>query len=507
MPALPAAARQKVRIPLVGVENTRQFTSVTTATGIVGIGVVGSMIVGNLTTTGGDQRFINVIFDVVKNTITGNSTVYVYKRPGFATHITPAAGQPGTALRAWASQGSGDKLISAFGGTNSTIYDGTTSLGAITGQAKFIDEADVGGTPTLMITSTDNTLWQYTTGGGLAQVVDVDFPGNAALTITGRMVSMDGYNFVMATNGRIYNSDLNSITAWQSTGFLSAQMYPDFGVGLARYKNQLVAFGKETVEFFHITDNINGSPLARTEQGFIRLGCASQYGYVQMEDTVAWCSATDRGGVSVYMLDGFQPKKISTAAVDSQLAVAGPNTLRINCLKVFGKTLILVHANNLCFCYNIEDDIWCEWNSQVPLWHDITCTIGSAWRVYSISNLGTSGKIFTINPTALTYQDNGAAMTMYIQTSKVDFGSMNRKFFHRLTLVGDVAFTATTTFVAWTDDDYRTVPFFYTMSLANTRPFITRNGTAYRRAFIISDSTNAAIRLEAIEVEYTEGNR
>jgi hypothetical protein len=505
--ATPGSQKQvkTVRLPLVGVANNRQYTQLTTASGVVGIGVVGSMIVGNIIAAGGDQRFINVIFDSIKNPVTGNKTTYVSKRPGFASHITPASGQFGSALRAWARNS--DKLISAFGSLNSTIYDGTTSLGAITGVAKFIDELEVGSTSTLGISSTDNTLWYLQPAGVPILVADADFPGNAGLTITGRCISMNGYNFIMTTDGKIYNSDLNSITSWQSTSFLSAQMYPDAGIGLARYKNQIVALGKETLEFFHITDNSTGSPLAPTDQGFIRLGCASQYGYTVMEDTFAWCSATDRGGVSVYMLDGFQAKKVSNPQIDSQLAIAGPNTLRINCLKVFGKTLIIVHANSICFVYDVEDEIWCEWSSTTSLWYDITCTIGSDWRVYSISNVNTSGKIFIINPTQITYQDNSLSYSMLIQTSKVDFGTTKRKFYHRLTVVGDRPTTSAVSVISWSDDDYRSFFSGYALVLTDNRAHLTRMGSAFRRSWVFFDNNNMAVRLEALELDYTEAGK
>lgn len=508
--ARPEKTKLQMRIPLAGVQNSRivddsfvEFSS----SGIVGIGSVGEMIVGFFNSSDKDQRFINVIFDKIKNALTGKETIYVCKRPGFSTHTTPQAGSIGTAVRVWASQGGGTKVISAFGGTNSTIYDGTTDLGDITGRAVFLDEATVSSTPTILIPSTDGTAWYYQDGGSPTKISDADFPGNAGRTITGHFVAVDGYLFIMDTGGRIYNSDLNSVTSWTSTSFLTAQMYPDKGVGLARYKDQIVAFGKETIEFFHITDNVDGSPLARTQQAFIRIGCASEKGYTQMEDTIAWVSTTDRGGCSIYKLDGFQAKRISTATIDAQLALAGPNNVRVSCVKMLGKTFIFAYAGTLTFAYQLEDDIWTQWSSGAPLWSDISVATAGSWQVYTVSDLRDSGKVYTINPSAYVYTDDGSSYTMTIQTSKLDFDTNDRKFYHRLEFIGDVQSSTTTLNVSWSDDDYQTWSTVRTVDLSSNRSHLTQLGSARRRAFKFTNSSNVPIRLEAIEVSLTVGNK
>jgi hypothetical protein len=496
--------RQRIRIPLVGTPNSRivdSFSSASTSSGIVGIGVVGVMIIGSTVASDLDQRFINTIFDKIVNPMTGKETFYVMKRPGFAAHSTPSAGNIGTAVKVWSSQGAGTKVISAFGGTNSTIYDATTSKGAITGKAKFIDEAMVGSTPTILIPSTDETAWYYQDGGAPTEITDADFPS----TITGRFVSMDGYIFIMTPAGRIYNSDLNSVTAWQATNFLTAQMYPDFGVGLARYKDQIVAFGKETIEFFHITDNIAGSPLARTAQGFVRIGCASQYGYAQMEDTVTWISSTDKGGCSIYMLDGYQPKRISTSAIEAQLSVLGPSSVRIHCIKLLGKTIILATVGTNCFMYQVEDQMWCQWNSGAPLWTDIAASTAGDWRIYSVSENRTDGKVYVINPASFVYQDDGMPLTMTIQTSRVDLETDLRKFLHRLVIIGDTQASTSTLYATCSDDDYRTFCSSRSVDLSDARPYLTQLGSFRRRAFKFTHSDNTPCRIEGIELELSVG--
>jgi Phage stabilisation protein. len=500
--------KEVARIPLVGVHTTRTIDNSTTdsgSSGTIGLGIIGIMVIGRVASSDKDQRFVNVIFEKITNPFTGKVTFYTVKRPGFAVENTPEAGSVGNEVKVWSSQGNGDSVISSFGDINSTIYNGDASLGSITGITQTLDEAIIGTTPHILITSHDNTGWYYPDGGALTQISDVDFPGNAGKTITGHFVTIDGYTFIAATDGTIWNSDLNSISAWSATSFLNAQMYPDKLVGLSRFKNQLVALGKDTIEFFHIAANATGSPLERTDNGFIRIGCASTKGYVQLEDTIAWVSASDRGGCSIYVLDGFTPKRISTSTIDAQLALVGPDTVKLACCKFLGKTLIFAILNNITFVHCLEDNIWTEWTSASPLWTSLSVASSGSWKIYSVSSQTNSGKVYSINPTSFVYQDDGTNYTLLIQTSKVDFDNAKRKFFSRLNVIGDIQPNSTILNIAWADDDYNTFSNSRSVDMSSNNPYLTQLGSARRRAFRLSNTTNGPLRLEALELEYTEG--
>lgn len=166
---------RQFRIPLAGSFNTRiDNASTDTSIGIVGIGIVGIMKVGKTAAASQkDRRFQNCFPHMI------DGEPYLLKRPGFAALNTPSAGNIGSSIVIWTGQGSGQKVITAFGATNSTIYDGTTSLGAITGMATGITETFVGTEPTLVISSNDNTAWTvsstsvtYGEGTGLTFVGD-----------------------------------------------------------------------------------------------------------------------------------------------------------------------------------------------------------------------------------------------------------------------------------------------------------------------------------------------
>jgi len=515
MPAAANKTEDKVaRIPLVGsFFNRIEGSAVVSTTGTVGLGVVGLMLVGGPAGTAAtvtkDQRFVNCIPEKITNPFTNQPKFFLRKRPGFEVYNSGTAlkaSHIGNACHVWASKGTGAIPIFAIGNTNSEIFEATTSLGSITGKCTGITETILGTTPNLLFTSGDNTAWYYPSGGALTQITDVDFPGNASRTITGKFVGLDGYTFVMDTTGRIYNSDLNSIANWTATSFLTAQMYPDAGVGLARYKNQIVAFGKETIEFFRNAGNADASPLVPTSQAFTRLGCAGAQTITVLEDTVAWISSSDRNGIGLYMLDGYVPKRISTATIDAQFQKASLSDLSTFSFRLVGKTFIGVVTLGTTFVYCVEDDSWHEWTSpDGPLWTYVAGTTGSNSILYSLSGQVTAGKAYFINSQSLQYQDASANFTFLVQTSKVDFDTIKNKFGAKLSIVGDIAGAACTVNIQWSDDDYNTFSTARTIDLANNNPNLTAIGSFRRRAFKFTNSDSNFIRLEAMELQFREG--
>lgn len=99
----------KVRLPLIGVPNQRNYDS------------LASLIAGK------DQRYKGGIIGLVQNPFSRSMKAYFEKRPGFETHLTPGSGKAGEAVFFSRSQ---NVFISALstGGTT-TVYLGTTECG------------------------------------------------------------------------------------------------------------------------------------------------------------------------------------------------------------------------------------------------------------------------------------------------------------------------------------------------------------------------------------------
>lgn len=487
------------RLPLVGSYTTR-VGSLSTNSGIVGIGVVGVMVVGQSSVASTkDARYINCF----KQTVEANK-MYAVKRPGFASHITPASGQKGYALMIWTGQGTGDKIITGFGETNSTIYDGTTSLGAITGQVTGITETEVGTTPTLTITSSTSNAYYYDTGAGLTSISDGDFPGNSGLTLAGTFAHIDGYAVVMTTTGRVYASDLNSVTAWTSTSFDTANAYADAGVGCVRHKQFIMAFGTQSVQFFY-NAGLTPFPLSKATAMTLRIGAVSADAIAQISDTTFWCGSTPQGGLSIFQYDG-NVSRISTPEIDANLVLSGAGSVSLTTIRFYGRSFVLVVAGSLTFAYCVEEKFWHEW-SGTPLWFKCAglSTISGSMVNYGISNVDTGGRVFIMNQASPVFRDNSVAYTARIQLPTQDFGTRKMKFWHDVEIVGDEEETSSVITLIYTDDDYQNEVTHGASDLSNDRVRFTRLGASRRRAFILTHSAAAAFRLEALEGNVTIG--
>lgn len=471
------------------------------------MGVVGLMIVGKTTDSSAkDQRFINCYSETIVDPVTGKQEVYCVKRPGFATSITTGSSAIGTAILIWTGQGTGGKIISAFGGTNSTIYDSTTSLGAITGMATGITETFVSTTPTLVISSTDNTAWYYDVATGSAtKITDVDFPGNAGLTLAGTFAHIDGYACIMDATGKLWASDLNSVTAWTATSFGSANSYPDKGIGCVRHRNFIMCFGSESVEFFY-NAGLTPFPFAKNQSMTQKVGCISAKAIAQIADTTFWCGSSPQGGLSIFQYDSGI-SRISTPEIDAILILVGTENITLSSIRFYGRSFVVVKIGASALVYCIEEKQWSEWTSSTSPWYKIVgASIGGTLVNYCISNTLTTGIVYSMNPASLVYSDAGAGYTATMQLDSLDLGTRNRKSWESLAIIADIQSVTSPIEIAYSDDDYETTTVWGNLDLMNNMPIARRLGSSRRRAWILNHAADTAMRIRTLEGMVTIGN-
>jgi len=502
------------RISLAGSVNSRVVTptSLSLHTSVVGVAIVGLAIVGESGVTNNkDQRFVNCFTETVTNPFTGQKTRYLVKRPGFAASgLTPQAGSIGNEILIWT--GASSKIISAFGATHSSIYDSATQLATnnadttkITGLARSITETDLSGTATITIASTDSTAWYYQTAGTVTKIADADFPGNAGFTTVGGIAHMDGFAFIMDTRGRIWNSDVNSVTAWTSTSFISANSYPDAGRGVIRLGTYIVAFGSDSVQFFRNAGNISGSPLERVEPMTLKIGCISSDAITEVTGTIFWAGSGPQGGIAIYTHNGSTAQRISVPEVESALLLAGTSNISLAATKFYGRSFVLVQASTLTYAYCIEEQAWHEWASTTPLWYKSAGVSSGTQVTYAISKSSTSGKIYIINPAALTFQDDGVAFFAIAQLARIG-EPYQLTTWDEINIDGDTEPISSIVSISASDNDYVSSSVLGTIDL-NVVPRLPlrRMGSAFQRSWILTNSTNSPMRIKDLVGRKTMG--
>ena len=319
---------------------------------------------------------------------------------------------------------------------------------------------------------------------------------------------MDGYMFLVKGTD-IYNSNLDNPKKWSADEFITAEMYPDPIIGLARQNNQLLAMGEYSTEYFFDAGNATGSPLSKNDAITIQIGLAALNTVSDHEKTVLWVAQSKLGGRSVWMIDGFQAKQIGANAIERILDLE-TNTAAITSIvaRMKGHYLYIINlpTANRTVVYDMEEKTWTEWSS----WN------GTSHNMFSFSaecddNSGKSlllhnstGVIYKLDPTV--YKDGASAIRYQINTPRFDVGTYNRKHLKQLALVGDVTSAATQPVnVRWSDDDQQTYSSVRVLDMNRSKPVLTQCGSFRRRSFELAFDGDADIRLEALELTYSTG--
>ena len=488
------------------------------------IPLVGSLIARSLAiSTNIDQRFVNGFPEVTVNPITQSATVFFLKRPGTAGTNCAGASYIGTSGSViWSGFSTGAKGAFCFlNGTTLQVWDsgfaqigGNVPVGAHTGftNQNRLSETAITNTATLVLLakdSADGFMYGYklTEGGAWAEITagaGPAFPPNQAtkLMIVGNAVHMDGYMFVMDTQGNIWNSDINSVLNWTNTNqFVNAQIYPDGGCGLARIKNIIIAFGTQSVEFFQNVGNATGSPLARIASAAVKIGAVRSA--FQNAETIKVIGDIcyfigiegDTQRLGVYSINGYQVTKISTPAIDKYLQFTQINGITAGIsggMMMNGQVhvVLAVEMNTtvLIPVYCVDTKIWwymgiagngAQSNSRV------TACLGLNGESYftSSSNGSSQGrKLFVTTASTLGYaDDDGTAYTMSIQTEKENYNESGYGAqFKRLEVLCDTQTTSGDMTISSSDDDYATFVTRGTIDTSSGAKRINRLGSTQR---------------------------
>ena len=136
-----------------------------------------------------DQHFENCFPEAYKNQLTGQGSVYLVKRPGFAkTQIAGVGYDTIGASFVWSGYSGGPvPLFAYYSGANVAVYEvntnGLLSGSTFAGPAGTLEfsETLVSNTATLVATGKLSALecsaWYYQNGGSWTQITDFDYPG------------------------------------------------------------------------------------------------------------------------------------------------------------------------------------------------------------------------------------------------------------------------------------------------------------------------------------------
>jgi len=455
-----------------------------------------------------DQRFVNVLFEVEKNPSPTSYPVACIKRPGLSTSTRPTgASTEGRGIYSWGATAS---LYSFFGGdiyVNGTKMTSTASLSTstVSGRVWFAEtHEDTGNRQLVICDGLDNYI--ITSTNIITQIDQVD-DAQYPVSSCGPVVMLDGFMFMAKPNGQIWNTDVNTVSSWTATAYLTADTFGSELEAIHKQKDQIIAFTKNRIEFYFNNGNPTGSPLLRIDQNTLGFGIASKNSLAWSGETVIFVSensADGDGSRSIYMITSLgKVTEISNPSLNRLLAVEGASISACSAWmeRVAGQLIYCLNLSvaNRSFIYSVDTGLWCEWASASGA--KFNCVSATSRNGVVYLQDGTNGWIYTLSPTV--YTDGGTVFTLIIQTPRSAFGTEKPKIETTLTVFGDN--TAGNLWVSTSDDDYGT--FTSTRGIDMSLPLkqVTRLGSFQSRAHKFSYNTESSFRVQAWLPEIKEG--
>lgn len=445
-----------------------------------------------------DQRFVNLYPELIKSPITDGKKYYLKKRPGTATLVTLPAGVS-QGLFYWQANTTYYSAISGVLYANNTPILTMTSTTNSVGICEFRTDAVF-----VLFVCDGNNAWTVGLSNIPTMVTDVNFPRPHLPA----PIFLDGYIYV-AQNQSIFNSDLGNPLTWPSDGFIDAEMFPDNIQTLTKAQNYIVAVGTGSCEFFYDNANATGSPLQRNAPAVAQFGTPAPSSVTQTEKEVIMIGQTSNGGKTVWVIDGFQPTEIANEPVREALDLEGTNITNASgfCVQSSGHkwyVMNLVQASRT-FVYDFEEQMWHEWTSGSTqnAFRYRYATDSSNGHPTLLGYVG--GPLVSLDSTVYTDYLDGTIYCTAL-TTKIDFDTIMRKRFFRLSLAGDApdGDISVPIQVSWSDDDYNTYTPGINLPLNGNYPTITQLGYARRRAFKFLYTQPLSLRLESFEVDIVQ---
>lgn len=245
---------------------------------------------------------------------------------------------------------------------------------------------------------------------------------------------IDGYIlWTVASNDTFVISALNDATTYDVLDIATVEGSPDDLVGLIVDHREVQFFGKQSIEIWY-NSGASDFPFERQGNAFIERGCFARDSIVKIDNSVHFLG----DDMVVYRLDGYQPVRISTHAIEYEIR---------NATEAWGfaytqegHKFYCLNTDVGCFVYDMSTGAWHERKSlDMDNWR-----AGSAVRVYDQTIFGsnTTGKLYTASLD--TYTEDSETISMEITLPTVESGTRQRLTCYAFELLSETGVGLTT---------------------------------------------------------------
>lgn len=291
-------------------------------------------------------------------------------------------------------------LYVVCGGTAYSVgSDGTyTSLGTIGG--------------TGLVRMAANTTQVAIAAAGVGYVISGGVVSTPVPFSVSDVTFIDGYIlWTIAGTDQFTISSLDDALTYDASQVAAAEGAPDALVGVMNSHREILLAGADTHEIFYNSGAAN-MPIERQGNAFIERGCFDRDSMVKMDNTY-YFMGDDR---IVYVLNGYQPQRISTHPIEYHLRNA-----------TYARAFTYSQEGHKFYCLTVDDGTFC-FDPSTGAWHQRKSYGLTYWRPWgAVQAYGRTllldsmeGKLFTPSPDVFT--DDGDPVVMDITLPTLEYG-------------------------------------------------------------------------------------
>lgn len=427
----------------------------------------------------------------------------LYPTPGLIQQIQLNIAE----VRGMYSKAGGNTLYIVCGSTlysvnSSLVATSIGSLASSSGQVSMNEQtASNGSTLALFISDGANRyVYTYSTSA-LATVRDGGFTG------AGKVDYVDGFVVYNNPGTNQWGCTSFEATSSQALSYAIKASAADNIVTLITDHREVFLLGEKTTEVW-VNVGAFPFPFDIVPGTSIQHGCAAKYSVAKLAESIAWLSQDTRGQAIVINLAGYQPKRISTHAVENDIGSGVINDAIAYTYQQGGHEFYVLTfpTQDKTWVYDLSTQEWHKRASRdsMNVLHRHWSNCHAVFQGLSLVGDYANGKIYALDRN--TYTDNGTAIQRLRRTPHMTDG-LNRVFYEHLQVqfapgVGLVTGqgSAPQIMLRWSDDGGSTWSSYYFLPIGKIGEFKNRAikrkmGWARDRVYEVSitDPVNAVL--------------
>lgn len=274
-----------------------------------------------------------------------------------------------------------------------------TYLDAIAGTGPVVMSSNGG----KLVISAGANSYQYTTGGGLVEITDVDLSTNYTNAYIDSRFVFD------QPSGQFVVSEINDPTDINALDFATAEAFSDDILRVFALNRLVYLFGAESTEMWY-TSGVGRPPLDR--QGVLQHGIVGRYAVSAIDDTIYFID--DKRRPHIMEGSAHRPLVVSSAIGEAwdSYSPATMDDARVQCYA-------LEQENFIDFIFPLAGDVW-TYHEPSGSWFEKTFKTTSIVRVYdkTIAADYDSKLLYALDFN--TYTNNGEAMQRVKDTQLIN---------------------------------------------------------------------------------------